>query len=206
MPNHCSNALTVQGPRSRVFDFCRDHYRKPQSWNPEKGFEDEKTVLDFSYCAPYPNGRVNDDSWYDWRVNNWGTKWNAYDISYLTFPEVINAVHEDTEKDFASIEYDFVTAWSPPAQWLDYASEKYPDLTFALAWFEPACDFYGATVLRAGDILTLEEGACSSLVPDDVDWNDDEASQDAWDQQVTAIEEKLQEIVSEGLTSADYLV
>ena len=206
MPNHCSNTLTVQGPRSRVFDFCRDHYRQPQSWNPEKVHENEKTVLDFSYCAPYPSNRKNDDSWYDWRVGSWGTKWNAYDICYLTFPEVLDAVQEDKDNDTASIEYSFVTAWSPPVQWLEYASLKYPDLTFALAWSEPSCDFYGATVLRGGEMVTLEEGVCSDLCPENVDWDDDEASQNAWEQQLTSIEEKLQEIVSEGLTSADFLV
>jgi hypothetical protein len=206
MPNHCSNTLTVQGPRSRVFDFCRDHYRNPQSWNPEKEFEDDKAILDFSYCAPYPQGRANDESWYYWRVNNWGTKWNAYEISYLTFPEVINAVQEDIEKDFGSIEYSFTTAWSPPVQWLECASAKYPDLTFALAWREEGCDFYGATVLRDGEEVMLEEGACSDFTPENVDWEDDEASQLAWEQQVTAVEENLKEIVSRGLTSADFLV
>lgn len=206
MPNHCSNTLTVQGPRSRVFDFCRDHYRQPQSWDPEKGHLDEKTVLDFSYCASYPPDRVNDDSWYNWRITCWGTKWNAYDICYLTFPEVLNAVQENKDNDTASIEYSFSTAWAPPVPWLESAAEMYPDLTFALSWHEPACDFYGATVLRGEETLTLEEGTCSDFCPEDVDWLDDEASQVAYEQQFTAVEEKLQEIVSQGLTSADFLV
>jgi hypothetical protein len=79
-------------------------------------------------------------------------------------------------------------------------------LTFALAWREEGCDFYGATVLRDGEEVMLEEGACSDFTPENVDWEDDEASQLAWEQQVTAVEENLKEIVSRGLTSADFLV
>jgi hypothetical protein len=40
-------------------------------------------------------------NWYDWRVENWGTKWEIYDASC----DLINA---------NTIALDFYTAWSPP--------------------------------------------------------------------------------------------
>lgn len=202
MPNHCSNQLTVSGPRSRVFDFCRDHYRRPQAWETPETVEEHKTVLDFSLCAPYPKGIRVGDGWYDWRIEAWGTKWNAYDLSPLTFPEVIESVFVDETTDTAQITYSFSTAWSPPTRWQEAASSAYPDLTFALGWEEASCDFWGAQVLQDNDILNLVEGACSDFCPEDVDWDDVDASEQAWITQTEETWEKIQEIMEEGLTSA----
>lgn len=41
------------------------------------------------------------DNWYDWAINNWGTKWGAYEIE-----------HVEIGKDHIDIQFD--TAWSPP--------------------------------------------------------------------------------------------
>ena len=38
---------------------------------------DEILVIDFERIVPMPQcGSID---WYDWRLSNWGTKWNAYD-------------------------------------------------------------------------------------------------------------------------------
>ena len=42
-----------------------------------------------------------DDRWYDWSVQNWDTKWDAYDVVV-------------TDDDPESVEIEFNTAWSPP--------------------------------------------------------------------------------------------
>ena len=202
MPNHCSNQLTVSGPRSRVFDFCRDHYRRPLSWETPETPEKHKTTLDFSVCAPYPEGPRSGDGWYDWRIEEWGTKWNAYDLSPLTFPEVIESVVVDEATDTARITYSFNTAWATPTAWQEAASSAYSDLTFALGWEEASCDFWGAQVLQDNDLIVLEEGACSDFGPADVDWDDDDAASEAWSQQTEETWEKIQEIMAEGLTSA----
>ena len=43
----------------------------------------------------------SDDRWYDWRLQNWDTKWDAYDV-----------VVTDDDPDCTEIEFN--TAWSPP--------------------------------------------------------------------------------------------
>lgn len=53
--------------------------------------------------------------WYSWSIQNWGTKWNAYDIE-------VRRLSEDT------VEYYFDTAWSCPAPVLDELSRQNPDL------------------------------------------------------------------------------
>lgn len=202
MPNHCTNELIISGPQSRVFDFCRDHYRNPPSWNPLEAPEDHKTVLDFSVCVPYPDERADNDDWYNWRISNWGTKWNAYDISLLTFPEVIESVAVCKSTDTANVTYHFHTAWSPPVPWLKAASRIYPELTFALGWEEQGCDYYGAVVSQRGKEIAYREGRCSDYCSDDVDWDDTDASQEAWFHQSERLWEKIREITKKDLTSA----
>tara|TARA_R100000231_G_scaffold72317_1_gene56924 strand:- start:509 stop:1000 length:492 start_codon:yes stop_codon:yes gene_type:complete len=71
-----------------------------------------------------------DDRWYDWRLQNWDTKWDAYDL-------------EVTDDDEDQLEVTFNTAWSPPETVCHAMREKYPDL--AVSWFydEPGCEIAG---------------------------------------------------------------
>lgn len=56
-------------------------------------------------------------NWYDWRVYNWGTKWNAYN----TYIESCGD---------GSVELYFYTAWSGVHPILQKLVEMYPNLTF----------------------------------------------------------------------------
>ena len=44
---------------------------------------------------------ISDDRWYDWRIQNWDTKWDCYDVVV-------------TDDDPEQVEIEFNTAWSPP--------------------------------------------------------------------------------------------
>ena len=71
-----------------------------------------------------------DDRWYDWRVQNWDTKWDAYDVVV-------------TDDDPECLEIEFNTAWSPPEAICNQIREDFPDL--AISWFydEPGCEIAG---------------------------------------------------------------
>jgi len=71
-----------------------------------------------------------DDRWYDWRVQNWDTKWDAYDVVV-------------TEDDPEQLEIEFNTAWSPPTAICNQIREDFPDI--AVSWFydEPGCEIAG---------------------------------------------------------------
>ncbi len=45
-------------------------------------------------------GRYGADNWYDWSINNWGTKWNAIDT--------------EVEQRDGTLIYRFDTAWDAP--------------------------------------------------------------------------------------------
>lgn len=51
--------------------------------------------------------------WYDWRIHNWGTKWNAYDQSFEE-PNILW----------------FNTAWSGVVELIHKLSEKFPNVEF----------------------------------------------------------------------------
>lgn len=60
-------------------------------------------------------------TWYEWSINNWGTKWNAYECAAREMgPE-----HS---------ELSFWTAWTPPHPVLQRLSEQHPDLTIEHEW------------------------------------------------------------------------
>ena len=73
---------------------------------------------------------IADDRWYDWRLQNWDTKWDCYDVVV-------------TDDDPDQLEVEFNTAWSPPTAICNEIREQYPDL--AVSWFydEPGCEIAG---------------------------------------------------------------
>jgi len=71
-----------------------------------------------------------DDRWYDWRVQNWDTKWDAYDLS----------VDDD---DPEQLEVSFNTAWSPPEAVCSAIREQYPDVSVSWFFDEPGCEIAG---------------------------------------------------------------
>ena len=77
----------------------------------------------------FPDGK-NDDRWYHWCVDNWGTKWE---------PDMNEIGYEDSE----ILELTFNTAWSPPQGVVEKMREKYPKLTFQCFYDEPGCEIAG---------------------------------------------------------------
>ena len=76
----------------------------------------------------FPDGK-NDDRWYHWCIDNWGTKWD------------IDLAAADVEEDYA--EFGFQTAWSPAYGIFDKIKEDYPDV--GISWFydEPGMEIAG---------------------------------------------------------------
>ena len=71
-----------------------------------------------------------DDRWYDWRIQNWDTKWDAYDVS----------IDDD---DPENLEISFNTAWSPPEAICNKIREDYPDVSVSWFYDEPGAEVAG---------------------------------------------------------------
>ena len=84
---------------------------------------------------PMPDGTFQstgrrDDRWYDWRLANWDTKWDAYDVVV-------------TDDDPENVEIEFNTAWSPPEAICSALREQYPDISVSWFYDEPGCEIAG---------------------------------------------------------------
>lgn len=90
------------------------------------------------------------DNWYDWNVNNWGTKWDVAVSNNEEYPET-----ELMEESDTSLAYRFNTAWSPPLPAIATISQQYPNLEFNLS-YEEETGWGGEIEFLAGEDSVLE--------------------------------------------------
>ena len=74
---------------------------------------------------------IMDDRWYNWRVQNWGTKWDAYTMEI-----------DDTDMPHG-FEVQFETAWSPPEEVCHAIREQFDDMSISWFYDEPGCELAG---------------------------------------------------------------
>jgi hypothetical protein len=72
-----------------------------------------------------------DDRWYNWRNQNWGTKWDAYSMEM------------DDEEMPNGFEVEFETAWCPPEEVAEAIKEQFDDLSMSWFYDEPGCEVAG---------------------------------------------------------------
>ena len=166
MPNWCDNHISITGPNS-VMDKL------------EKVIQTEEGLLQFmlpmpkeldNTTSPFPKDstpeekaqriknldKYGSDNWYDWRNENWGTKWDVNE--YYGFDrQYIN-------DDESQISVGFSSAWGPPLQAFQEFIDKHPVILEA-RYYEPGCDFMG--IWDNGDDTCYE---CSKYGSDDDFW------------------------------------
>ncbi len=126
MPNWAENILTIA-----------DCSPELESYLKENG-------LSFNKIKPTPR-ELLDGGWYQWRLENWGTKW---DLSEEEQREVADQLISES----ADFQATFMTAWSPPLQAIAALSEMFPNDQFALDYFESGCWFAGTAIISKGEI------------------------------------------------------
>lgn len=88
------------------------------------GDDPQKLELGKQYYENMRNYGVT--TWYEWRWDHWGTKWNAYDW-YAVEPG----------NDFIS----FNTAWSPVPKLIKAMSERFPEVKVRYSWADEDIGF-----------------------------------------------------------------
>lgn len=132
MPNWCMNDLRISGNDADVLSFV----------------EDNKTNGDFCFKTLVPEPEyANDDEWYDWRVNNWGTKWDV-DGDVLV---------ENLDNDLYRLY--FTTAWDAPLAWFKSVVKNYPKLKFELASADPGMNWHYVWQAQGGVCLLEHRGS-----------------------------------------------
>jgi len=119
MPNHITNKVTIKGKAKDVKIFMENIKSKEGS-------------IDFNKIKPMPKdifhwnlGSVErkiygKNNWYDWSIDNWGTKWNAYESYDDCDKEELNKWEK-----FIECELFFFTAWSAPIPIYNKIYKKY---------------------------------------------------------------------------------
>ena len=149
MPNWCRNRVTVFGKEediSKISDIFSDKKSifdriiQSPDWKrlpnekgefPKLRQELNKDGSVFYETYDFPDGK-NDDRWYHWNIQNWGTKWD------------ITADSVDMESyDSEQLEIEFSTAWSPPEPICKKLRQMFPDLSFSWFYDEPGMEFAG---------------------------------------------------------------
>lgn len=127
MPNWCSNELKITGPAKDIEDILK-----------KANNEEENNEFSLEKLFPMPKDE-DPDKWYDWRIANWGTKWDLSDVT----------IDKDSEE---SVQVNFSTAWAPPLEAFVKISEQYPNLNFNTFYAEPGADFCGIAEIDNGTI------------------------------------------------------
>lgn len=84
-------------------------------------------------------------SWYDWSIDNWGTKWGAYYGEYET---------THSEAGTSKLDMHFCTAWSPASPVISALSEMYPDMEIEHHFLDEGGGFAGTEVYANGQLVS----------------------------------------------------
>lgn len=144
MPNWCENRVYIEAPEQEII-------------NLKKAIADGN-LLDYMVPQPTFEENANDTgmpTWWNWRVNNWGTKW---EVSAQITGEAENSLY-----------MWFDSAWSPPISAFRAWQEAGPDrsaniryvewgMMFCGEWQDGNGDYYNipATVAEVEDMIPAE--------------------------------------------------
>ena len=170
MPNWCDNQITITGPNS-VIDKIEKIVGEEDNQNGLLNFmspmpKELDGTMAPSSSADKPQPMVEGfDNWYDWRCENWGTKWEVCEFYG------VDRQHLNDSLDESTISFGFSSAWSPPINayqtFIMNMSEKNLDVSVKAYYYEGGCDFMGCWDNGDDDCY-----APSELKSTDDWWND----------------------------------
>ena len=173
MPNWCNNNLYISHPDPKMME------KAVEAWNsgkflgtlvPEPDYKEVKVKPTFPTNMATGESKPEfvdpDQAWWDWRLQNWGTKWDFGLTSDYGHPAQL-------DKDGAMFIY-FDSAWSPPTD----AYEKLMDMGYFIRsyYYEGGCAFCGKWEDGVEDFYNIDppEGVKTSVwvrenIPADLD-------------------------------------
>jgi hypothetical protein len=174
MPNWCSNTVRITGPNPKIEklkkaieanEFLHHLFPMPAELKGTTAGPAATTRAEKQARARLTK-KYGYDNWYDWSINNWGTKWEVVTDDYNK-PEVTELTEQNEGE--SELNFNFETAWSPPIG----AYEKYltdnEEISIFATYYEPGCDFMG--VWENGGDSCYQVGDYKS---DDDFWNTDD--------------------------------
>ena len=142
MPNWCNNSITIQGSTETLKTFWEEANQEgsgllnamvpmPKALQGTTSPDPQPEQGNYKGPQPEIDGFTN---WYDWAVNNWGTKWDI-ELERLEFT--------DNEDGTSSISGSFESAWSPPIEAYNKFLADMDGCSLVADYHEPSMDFLG---------------------------------------------------------------
>lgn len=208
MPNLCRNEVVFLGKASDVaeaYAFLKGCETEDQSSrNADRG-------LDFNLILPEPEDlrSINDTvsaivknrlierygfwNTFEWRISNWGQKWNFLEISHDVPPE-------PSESDFESeARIHFDSPWTPVRGIAAALSERFPAVAVILVHEEAGNDLFGADAYFRGEQVKTVRFSADGLMNDIRE--DDEAADEIQSERINdrlgEVEQELVQFLSE---------
>ena len=155
MPNWCRNRVDVYSENKTDLQKVLDIFRNKESvfgqiipepnWMeiPHNGELPKKREMKspngevFTTVTEFADG-TQDTRWYDWRLQNWDTKWDAGDVDIEE-----ERWGADGNDELESFQANFNTAWSPPEGICIRLRELFPNVSIQWFYDEPGCQIAG---------------------------------------------------------------
>lgn len=148
MPNWCNNSLTITGSTESIKDLWESAQAADGLLQAIKPMPAELEGTTSPGESP---------NWYDWRVNNWGTKWDV-DLHGLEFT--------DRGDGTAEISGWFDSAWSPPIEAMQTLADDFDSCYVELMYMESGMAFVGCWDSDGADDHYEYDGCSSDNVRD----------------------------------------
>ena len=129
MSDLCRNRLTLSGDTQELAAFVDQ-------------VQTDEQPLSFESLAPTPPDLLK-EGWYEWRLEQWGTKWDA-EFEDVTEPLRVRRTRAT---------YVFLTTFAPPVAWIERVSEAFTGLTVRLDYAAADGSFSGVKEVRAGEVV-----------------------------------------------------
>ena len=143
MPNWCDNSVTLYSKDKEKIDAL------------DKVLTNADDTSVFNHLFPRPADQ--EDNWYEWNCQNWGTKWDVTPIDWERY---------DDNKIWIS----FNSAWSPPISLYEYLSEN--GWNVEAYYHESGCAFCGKYTTEDGDAFyeyDYTDRKSLEMIPEDID-------------------------------------
>ena len=153
MPNWCQNRVDVYSENKDDLEKVLDIFNNKEAVFGQVIPEPDWSKIPFKGELPKvremkaPNGEpfgtvtefsdgTQDTRWYDWRIENWDTKWDVHEVD-------IEEERWGSANELESFTAEFQTAWSPPEGICMRLRQLFPNVSISWFYDEPGCQVAG---------------------------------------------------------------
>ncbi len=172
MPNHAYSVMVVSGDSEVIKSFKEKHFDDDDNFSLQSikplPVELAGTRAPPLEANPALIEKYGCDNWYNWCIQNWGTKWDTYDGTLTQ--------NEDNE-----LTATFCTAWDIPEPIFTAIATMYPTLDIVIKCVEESGGFSGTITITEGTIetdLTDDEDQWKEYAEEIMGYNFDEDDED----------------------------